>query len=74
MWILTTEIPWPAWKISVLKVATTTLGILLGAYFPEFWRPWLPVIWIAFAVSTVLTTVWALPILWRGRHDALSKT
>jgi len=55
--LLNRKIPWANWQFGVLKIAVLCLGILLGVYFTEFWRPLLPVIWIVGVVTAIWVTV-----------------
>lgn len=38
------------WQLAMLKIGMITVGILLGLYFAEFWRPLERALWILFAV------------------------
>jgi len=65
--LLTRKIPWATWQFGVLKIAMLCLGVLLGVYFAEVWRPFLPVVWIV----AVVTTIWVSVIWLRAMTQAV---
>jgi len=64
---LTLQIPWANWQFGVLKFAMLCVGILLGDYFTEFWKPLLPGIW----VMAVVTSVWVTVIWLRAMKQSV---
>jgi len=67
---LTRKIPWATWQFGLLKVAMLCLGILLGVYFTEFWKPRLPLIWVV----AVVTTIWVSVIWLQAMRQAVQTT
>jgi hypothetical protein len=67
---LTRKVPWANWQFGVLKIAVLCVGILLGVYFTEFWRPILPMIWIV----GVVTAIWVTVIWLRAMSQAVRTT
>jgi hypothetical protein len=63
MSLITRPITWPSWKFGVLKVSMISFGVLMGAYFRDIVLPWQMALWVLFAVTALITTVWALPAL-----------
>jgi hypothetical protein len=63
-WILTTRVTWAGWQFGVLRFSLIALGIVLGALFAEFWRPYLWLIGLLF----VLTAIWAGIMYFRAMH------
>jgi hypothetical protein len=56
---LSRQIPWTNWHFGLLKIAMLCVGILLGVYFNDFWKPLLPGIWVVVVVTSVwVTVVW----------------
>lgn len=41
---LTKQVPWANWQFSLLKLSMLAFGIIVGASFAEFWKPYL---WLA---------------------------
>ena len=67
---LTRKIPWANWQFGVLKITVLCLGILLGVYFTEFWRPILPLVWIV----GVVTAIWVTMIWLRAMRQVAQET
>jgi len=63
------KIPWANWQFGVLKIAMLCVGILLGVYFTEFWKPLLPGIW----VMAVVASVWATIIWVRAMRQSVQR-
>ena len=59
---LAKKVEWATWQLKIVKLAAGSLGIILGTYFAGFWKPWLPILWIVFAV----TSIWA-GWMWLGK-------
>ena len=61
MGFLTRRVSWANWQFGPLKMAMLSLGVVVGAAFADFWKPYL---WPVGLVGLV-TTSWAT-ILWVG--------
>lgn len=59
MSFLTKQVSWANWQFSLLKLSMMAFGIILGASFPEFWKPFL---WLA-GLIFLITAIW-VTILW----------
>ena len=59
MGFLTRRVSWANWQFGPLKVAMLSLGIVVGAAFADFWKPYLWPLGLLFLV----TNIW-LTILW----------
>ena len=55
-WIYLTPVTWTGWQFGVLKWSLIALGIVLGTLFAEFFRPYL---WL-------VGLVWAVTAVWSG--------
>jgi len=53
----TRKVPWATWQFGVLKLSMITLGIVLGAIFADFWRPYLWLVGLVFVITAVWVTV-----------------
>jgi putative Mn2+ efflux pump MntP len=57
--LLGRSVPWANWQFGVLKIAMLALGILIGAYFADFFKPYLWLIGLVFlAMTTWVTIMW----------------
>jgi hypothetical protein len=54
---------WRGYQFGVLKLSLFALGVLVGAYFPDFWKPYFGVLWVTFIVTSLATAVWGLQSL-----------
>lgn len=61
-WLYLTPVTWKAWQFGVLKWCQIALGVLLGAAFAEFWKPYLWFVGVLF----VVTAVWSGVMYFRG--------
>lgn len=61
-WLYLTPVTWTGWQFGVLKWSLLALGIVLGAAFAEFWRPYLWLVGLVWAV----TAIWAGVMYFRG--------
>lgn len=59
MGFITKRINFANWELSLLKLSALGLGIILGSYFADFWKPILWFVWIIF----ILTGIW-ITIIW----------
>jgi len=60
----TRRITWPAWKFGVLKLSMIAFGILMGSYFPDFFRPWQIALWAIFGVTAAILSVWGFQAMY----------
>lgn len=59
MGFLTRRVSWANWQFGPLKVAMFSLGVIVGAAFADFWKPYLWLLGIVFLVTTTwVTTLW----------------
>ena len=65
-WVYRRRVTWAGWQFGVLKWCQVALGVLLGAAFADFWKPYL---WAVGAVF-VATAVWAGVMYVRGMHPS----
>lgn len=57
--ILTKQVPWANWQISLLKISMLAFGIVVGASFAEFWKPYLwPLGLVFLATAAWVTVLW----------------
>jgi hypothetical protein len=61
MSFLTKRVPWANWQFGALKLSMLALGIVVGAFFAEFWRPYLWPIGLVFLITALWVTV-----MWLG--------
>lgn len=61
-WIYRTRVTWAGWQFGVLKWCQVALGVILGAAFADFWKPYLWLVGLVF----VATAVWAGVMYFRG--------
>jgi hypothetical protein len=59
MSFLTRKVIWANWQFGPLKLAMLTLGIMIGAYFADFLKPY---VWL-FGLVFLLTAIWVI-IIW----------
>lgn len=59
---LTKQVPWANWQFSLLKLSMLAFGIIVGAAFAEFWKPYL---WLL-AFVFVVTAAWATALWLRA--------
>jgi len=55
---LTRQIPWENWQFGPVKVSTISLGVIVGAYFADFWKPHLWLVGVVFLASSL----WSLSL------------
>ncbi len=56
---LTRSVVWANWQFGVFKVAMLALGIMIGAYFTDFLKPYLWLFGLVFlATATWVTIMW----------------
>jgi len=56
---LTRSVVWANWQFGVLKLAMLALGIMIGAYFTDFLKPYLWSFGLVFlATATWVTIMW----------------
>ncbi|KYK26766.1 hypothetical protein AYK26_04805 [Euryarchaeota archaeon SM23-78] len=58
MFICKQKVSWANWQLGIMKIACIAIGILLGAYFTNFWAS----IWWLVWVVAIVFAVWALAI------------
>jgi hypothetical protein len=47
------------WQVSLFKVSMLALGLALGVTWPGVFVPWLPMLWVVFALAAgYVTLVW----------------
>jgi hypothetical protein len=47
------------WQLSMLKVSTALIGVVIGALWPEFFRPWIGwLLAVAVVLAAYLCFVW----------------
>jgi len=51
------------WELGVFKVSTVSFGILIGAYFSDFFNNWLIVLFILFLIGWIYLAVTRLKYL-----------
>lgn len=51
MTFLTKQVPWANWQFSLLKLSMLAFGIIVGASFAEFWKPYLWLLGLVFLVT-----------------------
>ncbi len=54
---LTRTVSWANWQFGVLKVAMLSVGIMIGAYFADFLKPYLWLVGLIFLATTIWVTV-----------------
>ena len=54
---LTRTVVWTNWQFGVLKLAMLALGIMIGAFFAEFLKPYLWMFGLVFLASTTWVTI-----------------
>ena len=60
MSFLTRTVPWATWQLGVVKLAWFILGIMIGAYFADFFKPYLWLVGLIFLATTIWVTImWA---------------
>ncbi len=52
------KVTWEAWKFGVFKLCVGCLGIILGAYFADFFRQYYIPLWIVVAITWSFTAAW----------------
>jgi len=57
MHFFTRQVPWANWQFGILKLSMIALGIILGAIFAEFWKPYLWLVGLVFVITAVWATV-----------------
>lgn len=57
MAFLTRTVVWANWQFGVLKLAMLALGIVIGAYFADFLKPYLWLIGMIFLATTTWVTI-----------------
>ncbi len=59
MSFLTRTVFWANWQFGVLKLAMLALGVIIGACFADFLKPWLWLVGLVFVASTIwVTALW----------------
>ena len=53
----TRTVVWANWQFGVLKLAMLALGIMIGAYFADFLKPYLWLVGLVFLATTTWVTI-----------------
>jgi putative Mn2+ efflux pump MntP len=53
----TRTVPWANWQFGVLKLAMLALGVMIGAYFADFFKPYLWLVGLIFLATTIWVTI-----------------
>ena len=54
---LTLSVVWANWQFGVLKLAMLALGIMIGAYFTDFLKPYLWLFGLVFLATATWVTI-----------------
>jgi hypothetical protein len=54
---LTRRVAWANWQFGLLKLSMLALGIILGAMFPGFWKPWIWPLGVVFLITAAWVTI-----------------
>jgi hypothetical protein len=63
--LLTRRIGWTTWEFGLAKVGFILFGIIVGALWPELWRPVIGVL----AVLAVAALAWPVAVWLRGLKE-----
>jgi hypothetical protein len=67
---LTRRITLANWQFGPVKFSTLSLGVIVGAYFADFWKPHLWLVGLVFVVSTLWSVVLWLEALKQSAPEA----
>ncbi len=55
---LNRKVSWHAWQFGIFKLCVGCLGIIIGAYFADFFRNYYWLLWLIFIITWIPLMQW----------------